>query len=125
MPAIPFSAEVSGGPELATLALHGDVNAAADGGLDAAWKAAMALGASVVLLDFSDAAYINSTGIALIVQLLADAGRSGREVRACGLSPHYTEIFQITRLSDYMRIFDDAASASTAPAAATSAGGER
>ena len=33
------------------------------------------------------------------------------EVRACGLSPHYVEIFQITRLSDYMRIFDDAASA--------------
>ena len=48
----------------------------------------------------------------------------GREVRACGLSPHYTEIFQITRLSDYMRIFDDATSATTA-AAATPAGGER
>jgi anti-anti-sigma factor len=124
MPAIPFSAEVSGGPELATLELHGDVNAAADDGLGAAWEAAMALGAGVVLLDFSDAAYINSTGIALIVQLLADAGRNGREVRACGLSPHYVEIFQITRLSDYIRIFDDAASATTA-AAATPAGGER
>ena len=124
MPATPFSAEVTGGPELATIGLHGDVNAAADGGLGAAWEAATALGAGVVLLDFSDAAYINSTGIALIVQLLADASRSGREVRACGLSPHYTEIFQITRLSDYMRIFEDATSAATA-AAATPAGGER
>ena len=76
MPAIPFSAEVSGGPELATLELHGDVNAAADDGLGVAWEAATALGAGVVLLDFSDAAYINSTGIALIVQLLADAGRA-------------------------------------------------
>ena len=124
MPAIPFSAEVSGGPELATIGLHGDINAAADGGLGAAWEAARALGAGVVLLDFSDAAYINSTGIALIVQLLADAGRNGLEVRACGLSPHYVEIFQITRLSDYIRIFDDAASATTA-VAATPAGGER
>lgn len=124
MPAIPFSAEVSGGPELATLELHGDVNAAADAGLGTAWETATALGAGVVLLDFSDAAYINSTGIALIVQVLADARRNGREVRACGLSPHYTEIFQITRLSDYMRIFDDATSATTA-AAATPAGGQR
>jgi anti-sigma B factor antagonist len=124
MPAIPFSAEISGGPALATLALHGDVNGAAEGGLGAAWEAATALGAAIVLLDFSDAAYINSTGIALIVRLLADARRTDREVRACGLSPHYAEIFQITRLSDYMRIFDDVASATTA-AAATPAGGER
>src|SRR6476659_11211161 len=103
MPAIPFSAEVSGGPELATLELHGDVNAAADDGLGVAWEAATALGAGVVLLDFSDAAYINSTGISLIVQLLADASRSGREVLSCGLNTQNTEIFQITRLSDYMR----------------------
>src|SRR6476620_8205220 len=98
MPAIPFRAEVSGGPELATLELHGDVNAAADDALGVAWEAATDLGAGVVLLDFSDAAYIHSTGIALI--------------------------FQITRLSDYMRIFEDATSAATA-AAATPAGGER
>lgn len=124
MPAIPFSAEVTGGPALALLQLHGDVNAAAEGGLDAAWDAAAALGAGVVLLDFSDAAYINSTGIALIVRLLADARTNDREVRACGLSPHYAEIFEITRLSDYMRIFDDAASATTAVAAAPP-GGER
>ena len=46
--------------------------------------------------------------------MLADARRDGREVRAAGLSPHYLEIFEITRLSDYMRIFDDAAAAMAA-----------
>ena len=55
--------------------------------------------------------YINSTGIALIVRFLADGRRDRRELRACGLSPHYAEIFELTRLSDYMRIFDDPASA--------------
>lgn len=124
MPAIPFRAETRGVPALATIVLHGDVNVAAESGLHAAYAEVAALGATAVLLDFSDTAYINSTGIALIVRLLADARRDRREVRACGLSPHYVEIFQITRLSDYMRIFDDQASA-TAAAAATTTGGQR
>ena len=124
MPAIPFRAETRGVPALATIVLHGDVNVAAESDLHAAYAEVAALGATAVLLDFSDTAYINSTGIALIVRLLADARRDRREVRACGLSPHYVEIFQITRLSDYMRIFDDQASATAADVAATM-GGQR
>jgi anti-anti-sigma factor len=119
MPAIPFRAEVRGGRELATIDLHGDINVAAEAGLGAAYAEVVALEAGAVLLDFTATEYINSTGIALIVRLLADARRDRREVRACGLSPHYVEIFQITRLSDYMRIFDDQASATAANLAAT------
>jgi anti-anti-sigma factor len=50
--------------------------------------------------------YINSTGIALVVRLLADARRDGRAVRAIGLTEHYQEIFRITRLSDFMEIVE-------------------
>jgi anti-anti-sigma factor len=124
MPAIPFRAEVRGTPELATIELHGDINVAAEAGLGVAYAQVAALGADAVLLDFTHTEYINSTGIALIVRVLADARRDRREVRACGLSSHYVEIFQITRLSDYMRIFDDEASA-TATDVAAIAGGER
>jgi anti-anti-sigma factor len=122
MPAIPFRAEVGGANELAAVELHGDMNVAAEAGLEAAWEAVAVLDARVVLLDFTDADYINSTGIALIVRLLAAARRDGREVRACGLTPHYTEIFQITRLSDYMQIFADRAAASAAATAITPGG---
>jgi anti-anti-sigma factor len=124
MPAIPFKAEVHGTPALATIELHGDVNAAAEAGLAAAYREVAEIGAGAVLLDFGETAYINSTGIALIVRLLADGRKDRREVRACGLSPHYVEIFEITRLSDYMRIFDDQASA-TAAGVVVTAGGER
>ncbi len=124
MPAIPFRAEVKGSRELATIELHGDINGAAETGLAAAYREVAEIGARAVLLDFGGTAYINSTGIALIVRLLADGRKDRREVRACGLSPHYVEIFQITRLSDYMQIFDDQASA-TASAVAVTAGGER
>jgi len=124
MPAIPFRAEVLGAGELVTIELHGDINVAAEAGLAAAYREVGEIGAGAVLLDFTDAAYINSTGIALIVRALADARRDHREVRACGLSPHYVEIFQITRLSDYMRIIDDRESVTAAELAATT-GGQR
>ena len=64
------------------------------------------LGPDHLTLDFGDVGYINSTGIALVVRLLADARRDGRGVRAVGLTPHYREIFRITRLSDFMDIVE-------------------
>ena len=57
-----------------------------------------------LLLDFANVEYINSTGIALIVGLLARARTDQRPVSARGLSEHYREIFEITRLSDFMTI---------------------
>jgi anti-anti-sigma regulatory factor len=55
--------------------------------------------------------YINSTGIALIVGLLARARASRRRLLAYGLSDHYVEIFNITRLSDFVSVLPDEKSA--------------
>jgi hypothetical protein len=38
------------------------------------------------------------------VGLLAQARRNGIEIKAYGLSDHYREIFEITRLADFMTI---------------------
>src|SRR3954447_1241182 len=85
--------------------LAGDIDANAESALLRAWQQA-AEGAEEVVLDFTRTTYINSTGIALIVQLLANARARGIALTARGLSPHYREIFEITRLSDFMRIAD-------------------
>ena len=66
-----------------------------------------------VVLDFTAVDYINSTGIALIVSVLAHARAEHRKVVASGLSEHYREIFDITRLSDFIELFPT----STAPSA--------
>jgi anti-anti-sigma factor len=87
--------------------LTGDVNSDAEGALNDAYARATAGGADSVVLNFARADYINSTGIALIVGLLAQARTSGIEVKAYGLSDHYREIFEITRLADFMTITDD------------------
>jgi anti-anti-sigma factor len=60
-----------------------------------------------VTLDFTGVSYINSTGIAVIVGLLAKARAAGQALAARGLSDHYRQIFEITRLADFMTILDE------------------
>ena len=84
--------------------LTGDVNSSAEAALNEAYADAAARNTGSVTLDFEHADYINSTGIALIVGLLAQARANAIEVKARGLSDHYREIFEITRLSDFMTI---------------------
>jgi anti-anti-sigma factor len=84
--------------------LTGDVNASAEAALMDGYAEATAGGARAVVLDFAGADYINSTGIALIVGLLAQARTHDVEIKATNLSSHYREIFEITRLADFMTI---------------------
>jgi anti-anti-sigma factor len=90
---------------VAVIDLAGDVDASAETALQRGYDEASA-GDGPVVLNFAGADYINSTGIALIVGLLAQARARGIEITACGLSDHYREIFEITRLADFMRIPD-------------------
>ena len=92
---------------VAVIDLMGDVNGAAGEALDRAYAKATSLGVASVALNFERTEFINSTGIALIVGLLAQARRSRVDVRAFGLTEHYREIFEITRLSDFMTISDN------------------
>jgi anti-sigma B factor antagonist len=88
----------------AVIALNGDINGQADAVLSAAYNEAEAAAPSEITLDFSAVTYINSTGIALIVGLLARARAARIPLTAVGLSDHYREIFTITRLSDFINI---------------------
>jgi anti-anti-sigma factor len=91
---------------VAILDLTGDVDSSGETALQRAYDEAAAGGGPVVL-NFTGADYINSTGIALIVGLLAQARARDVQITACGLSDHYREIFEITRLADFMTIADN------------------
>jgi anti-sigma B factor antagonist len=93
------------------LDLRGEINGFAQEALDAAYAEAESNDPEAILLNFEEVDYINSTGIALIVDLLAKARVSQRRLVAYGLSDHYVEIFEITRLSDFMSVFPDEESA--------------
>jgi anti-anti-sigma factor len=94
-------------PRVAVIDLHGEINSFAEATLSAAYAEAEAQQPESILLNFSDVDYINSTGIALIVTLLAKARKAHIRLLTCGLSEHYIEIFNITRLADFMSVYPD------------------
>jgi anti-anti-sigma factor len=96
---------------VAVIDLVGDVDRRAEAALDVAWAEATRETPTAVVLNFQDTGYINSTGIALIVGLLAKARAHAIPIRAYGLTPHYQEIFEITRLADFLAINPDEDSA--------------
>lgn len=87
--------------------IAGDLTPASDEDLSAAWAEASADGDRAVVLDFSEMAYMNSGGIGLLVQLLVRANRTKHGLSAVGLSDHYRQIFQVTRLDEAIAIHDD------------------
>jgi anti-anti-sigma factor len=107
----PAEARVRHGEGVAILELGGEIDGFADAALSAAYAEAEAGNPRALLFNFEAVDYINSAGIALIVELLARARRARRRVLTCGLSDHYREIFEITRLADFMTIYPDEASA--------------
>jgi anti-sigma B factor antagonist len=105
--------------DCAVIEIRGEVDGSAAAVLSAAYDGAVASGSpTCVLLDFARVDYINSTGIALIVSVLARARAEGRQVIASGLSDHYRQIFAITRLSDFIQLYDDVESAAAGIGAA-------
>ena len=88
----------------AVINLHGEINSLADAALTTAYNQAETAVPQKIILNFATVDYINSTGIALIVGLLARARAAHRPIAAAGLSDHYREIFTITRLSAFMEI---------------------
>lgn len=99
-----FQVETSVLGDTTVLQMSGNIDRAAQGSLDAAYQAVP--DGQPVKLDFTDVQYINSTGIAVIVGVLAKARAAGQAVSAVGLTEHYREVFRITRLSDFMDIGD-------------------
>ena len=114
MAARPFEASVRFRPGVAIVDLHGELDATGEDALNAAYAHANSRSPATILLNFGDMQFMDTTGIALIVGLLGRARADGITVAACRLSDHYREIFEITRLSDFMSIHADEQSARAA-----------
>jgi len=111
MPTNHLETSVRREPGGAILDLHGEINGFGQEALNAAYAEAEKGDPEAIILNFEGVDYINSTGIALIVGLLRKARASKRHFRAYGLSEHYLEIFEITRLSDFVGLYPDEESA--------------
>lgn len=89
------------------LAFSGDISSASKEAMLAAYHE---LGADVtrLLLDFTAVEYINSSGIAIIIQMLLEAQKSGsRSIGIFGLSAHFRKVFTMVGIGKYATLYDD------------------
>jgi len=89
--------------------IRGDVTAGSEEVLMSAYDAAA--DARAIILNFSGLSYMNSGGIGLLVTLLVRANRRSQRLLAFGLSDHYRQIFELTRLDEAVGIHDTEAAA--------------
>ncbi len=95
--------------------IKGDVTAGSEDVLMIAYAAAEDAG--VIVLNFTGLSYMNSGGIGLLVTLLVRANRRSQQLMAYGLSDHYRQIFELTRLDEAVGIHDSEQSALSAAGA--------
>lgn len=61
----------------------------------------------LLILDFADVNYIDSSGIAALIEYIRDAHEFGGRLAMVGLSDHLKHVFEIVRLSHYLPNFQD------------------
>jgi anti-sigma B factor antagonist len=89
----------------------GDITAQSEDVLMDAYSRASGEGVKAIVLNFTALDYMNSGGIGLLVTLLVRAQRQHQSVLAYGLSDHYRQIFELTRLDEAVGIHDSEAEA--------------
>jgi anti-sigma B factor antagonist len=85
--------------------IQGDVLATAANALMDAYVQASSATTLVIILNFTALAYMNSSGIGLLITLLMCAKRQHQCLLCYGLNEHYQHIFTLTRLSDVIKIY--------------------
>lgn len=97
--------------------IKGDVTAACEQVLTDAHDTLTAAGVRSILLDFTGLDYMNSGGIGMVVTMLVRANRQHQALLAYGLTDHYRQIFELTRLDEAIAIHDDESAALAAAGA--------
>ncbi|HTY72128.1 MAG TPA: STAS domain-containing protein [Actinomycetes bacterium] len=95
----------------AVIDINGEVTAACEPTLMKAYEEASSPGTRLLVLNFDGLQYMNSGGIGMLVTLLVRANRQHQKLAAFGLTDHYRQIFELTRLDEAISIHDDESSA--------------
>jgi len=99
---------------IAVMRFDGDITSTSKGAVLEAYQAISKTNVKKILLDFSKVEYLNSSGIALVIQMLMEANREGQKVQIFGLSPHFQKVFTMVGLTKYTTLHADEVAAKAA-----------
>ena len=101
----------SAGEAASIIDVRGEITSFAENALMDAYTQASSGGAKIIILNFEGLEYMNSGGIGLLVTMLIRANRQDQTLLAFGLTDHYQQIFELTRLNEAIQIFGSEAEA--------------
>jgi anti-sigma B factor antagonist len=99
------------GQQITCLRFAGDISSASKDAVVGTYQALDKDAHKRILLDFKGVEYLNSSGIALVIQVLMEANKSGQTVAICGLTPHFTKVFTMVGITKYATLYSDEAAA--------------
>jgi len=88
-------------------AIKGDITAFSEQYLNDAYKQALEQETQKILLNFDREAYINSGGIAVLIQILAQTKKRNQRIGITGLSDHFVKIFNMVGITKFAKIHDN------------------
>ena len=99
------------GYPVAVLRFEGDIASTSKDAVLGTYQALPKETHKLILLDFTKVDYINSSGIALVIQLLMEAANHAQKIYAFGLSPHFTKVFTMVGITKYANLYANQAEA--------------
>jgi anti-anti-sigma factor len=92
------------GHPVTVLRFEGDIASTSKDAVLGLYQALPKSDVKLILLDFTKVDYINSSGIALVIQLLIEAASADQKVSAFGLSAHFTKVFTMVGITKYAQL---------------------
>lgn len=86
----------------ALLHLKGDLTTFAEEAVESEFNRLLNEGCRLCVFDFSQVEYINSPGIAILIQVVSAMREKGGSIGVYGLNDHYKKIFKMVGLSQYI-----------------------
>ena len=99
------------GQPVAVLRFEGDIASTSKDAVLGAYQTLPRETTKLILLDFTGVEYINSSGIALVIQILIEASNAGQKVSCFGLSAHFNKVFTMVGITKYAGLFPTQAEA--------------
>lgn len=95
------------GREVTCFHFTGDISSASKDAIVDTYHSLDKANHKLILLDFKGVEYLNSSGIALVIQVLMEANKSGQTIAICGLTPHFTKVFTMVGITKYASLYTD------------------
>ena len=92
--------------EVTIFDIRGDLTSFSETSLNEAYQKANDQDARRILLKIEVDAYINSGGIALLIQLMAQIKKNNQFVVITGISEHFKKIFNMVGIAKFAKIYD-------------------